>query len=162
MEVTEVRKSTMFFCLLRATLWLKLLWPCSVLLLLLLIFGWWGLTTRLPVWADVPSCINITADHWQIQHYSTSKAKKKNPFKLNGYLVKETCIETGFSQFSFVFICHSQQRHRGAVGIWAPTDQLTAIDLQPVTNYWQILSVSQTICWRHSRSLLKLLTDSLS
>ncbi len=61
----------------------------------------------------------------------------------NGYLVKETdCIETGLSQFSFVHICHSQQRDRGTEGIWTLTDRLTAIELQPVTNYGQILSAS--------------------
>lgn len=72
-----------------------------------------------------------------------SKVRNVPLEELNGYLVSETdCIETGLSQFSFVHICHSQQRDRGTVGIWALTDRLTAIELQPVTNYGQILSVS--------------------
>lgn len=133
----EVRKETgvmksMPSCLLCAILWLKLLRPC----VLLLIFGWWALTIRLPVWTNAHASISLTNT---VLHY----VKSKNvPLKeLNGYLVKETDrIETG--QFSFVHICHSQQRDRGAVGIWALTDRLTAIELQPVTNYGQLLRVS--------------------
>ena len=104
------------------------------------IFRRWALTWRPPVWADVHA--SITSNYWQISALRYIESKEI-PFKCTykGCLVKETDrIENRFSRFSLFFIRHSQLTH--TVGISAPTDQLTAIDLRPVTNYRQISSVS--------------------